>query len=668
VIDTKAAPSSLLASDELVLSLSQFAHDAMALSDGRDGQAAFELWSATSGGEAAGDEAQRTFASEAAFAGAARAVLAHELGRDSGNLREAYPHLYGSPLFSWYEPKESLRQELAAALELNKSQDPIELLGWLYQFAIPLEVRKRFGQFYTQPAIVNSMLDGVAFRGQAVLSGRFIDPACGAGAFVIEATRRVIAAAEEADLDASETYGAVQRCIHGLDLNPLGILLTEAAIALLLAERFKQIPEAEQLPPLHLYVTDTLTLEGLDAEAHNDVVCDIKGRSGAYASGFAFVVANPPYAKYRSSLLSDEQRERFAKTLYGHPNLYGLFLQIGVELLGSEGHLAFINPKSFVSGLYFRNLRRFLSEQLDLQRFDTFEKRTGLFEGVLQDVVILTGQKRSERGKTIELREFAGPPDQKPSSEIEAAMDSVLLGESFDRAFFITADKTAHAVLKRMQKSKPLSELGYEVITGTIVWNRLKDHVRDAASADALPLVWGNGVREFRFVGLGNRSGRATHMALVPKTKNIVSHGNAILTKRLTAKEEIRRIVACRVPPELANSDRGYFGENHVNIIRPTTEKPSVPLDAVLGLLNSSLYDYVFRALNGNTQVSATELEMLPVAEGPGLDEIAKLARDLTKKQGADPKMRAELDQAVFKLYGLSPAEIAELTGTTLAA
>lgn len=660
-------PEPLLASDALVLSLSQFADDALIQSKSQPAQKAFQLWLATSGGSAAGKEASETFASEAAFAGAARAVLAEKLGRESGNLREAYPHLYGSPLFSWYAPSSSLKMELQAALAGTSAEDPVELLGWLYQFAIPLEVRRRFGQFYTQPAIVNSMLDGVGFKGEAVLSARFIDPACGAGAFVIEATRRVIAAAQKAEFDANQTYRAVQGCIHGLDLNPLGILLTEAAIALLLADRFKSIAEAEDLPPLHLYVTDTLTLGGLDAEAHNDVVTSIKTRSDDYERGFDFVVANPPYAKHPTALMSEDQIQRFSKTTYGHPNLYGLFLQIGVELLADGGRLSYINSKSFTSGLYFRELRRFLTAHLDLERFDTFDKRTGLFDGVLQDVVIILGEKKMKRSEQITLREFAGPPDKKPLREITVRRDSALLGDAFDRAFFITADETAHKVLDRMQQGRPLSALGYEAVTGTIVWNRLKDNVRNEPSKTTRPLIWGNGIREFRFAGLGNRSGKSKYMALVDKTKNIVSKGDAILVKRLTSKEEPRRIVACRVPSELAESKDGYFGENHVNIIRPKADKPEIPLNAVLGLLNSRLYDYIFRALNGNTQVSASELEMLPVLQGDQIELISDLSEKLSERKGADLALRSKLDQAVFELFGLTEEEISSLTGVEVA-
>jgi adenine-specific DNA-methyltransferase len=644
--------------------LAKLAAEALARVDEPDAQVALGLWLETAHGELAGSDARQLFASEAAFAAAARAVLEERLGGRASEHGLAFPHIYEPPLFAWYRPSLKLKEPLVQLVRAHREADPTELLGWLYQFSIPEHIRKRFGHFYTSHEIVSSMLDGVGFTGAACLQCRIIDPACGAGAYVIEATRRVLAVAETQDLSPAETCDAVQRAIHGLDLNPLGVLLTETALALLMAPQIARLPDGAEVKPLHLYVTDSLRTGELRAEAHADVAEDIKARAGEYESGFDYVVANPPYAKLPSRLMTPEQLRRFSATTYGHPNLYGLFLQVGVELLADGGRLAFINPKSFVSGLYFRNLRRFLKREVDLQRFDCFEKRTGLFDGVLQEVVILTAEKRSDRSELVELREFTGTPSKPPARQSRVPRESVLLSEKLDHAFFIHPNPVCHLVLAKMlADASQLNELGIEAVTGTIVWNRLKPHVRNEPSQDALPLIWGNGIKMFRFAGLGNRAGAGSYMALVPKTSGIVSWGDAVLVKRMTAKEEPRRLVACRLPEEFARSERGYFAENHVNIVRPKIGGAKVDLDAVLGLLNSRLFDFIFRALNGNTQVSATELELLPVVDGPELHEIAEQARALTASGGADEAARARLDEFVYRLYGLDDEEVSEVSG-----
>ncbi len=631
--------------------------DALVKSVSPAGEAAYRDWHERVA-EAGAILDREVFASEAAFAAVARLALDEQLGERAAAFRSAFPHLYGSASFAWYELDGDLRAAVMDELAAHADEGPVELLGWLYQFVIPLTIRKQFGQFYTGPAIVRSMLDGAGYAGPQILGRRLIDPASGAGAFLIEATRRLLAAADAERLSPEATARAVQHAIHGLDLNALGVLLTEAAIALLLAPTLAVTERDFTLEPLRLFVTDSLRRGELtDFTTEDPVVGEIKSRGGAYAAGFDYVIANPPYAKFPTRLMTAEQRKRFSLTTYGHPNLYGLFLQVGIELLADGGRLAFINPKSFVSGQYFRNLRRFLTDRLDIERFDMFGARTGLFDGVLQEVVILQAARAGGQNEWIELREYDGAPDKPPATTTKVSASSVLLSDAFDRAFFVTADPLAHRVLERMtEASKPLNAHGWEAITGTIVWNRVKPLIRDEAGPGRLPLIWGNGIRSFKFGGLGNRYGAASHCMLAAKTENIVSRGGALLVKRLTAREEPRRIVACRLPDSYAQSAGGYFGENHINLLRPPADS-ALDIDALLGLLNSRLFDYVFRALNGNTQVSATELEMLPIPDGPELARIAERARRLTAVDGDDPAALRELNRQVYALYGIGEAD-----------
>lgn len=63
---------------------------------------------------------------------------------------------------------------------------------------------------------------------------------------------------------------------------------------------------------------------------------------------------NPPYGRVR---LDPEERQRFAHVLYGHANLYTLFMAAGLDQLGPDGVLGALVPTSFTTGLYYSNLR-----------------------------------------------------------------------------------------------------------------------------------------------------------------------------------------------------------------------------------------------------------------------------------------------------------------------
>ena len=91
----------------------------------------------------------------------------------------------------------------------------------------------------------------------------------------------------------------------------------------------------------------------------------------------------------------------------------------------------------------------------------------------------------------------------------------------------------------------------------------------------------------------------------------MVPNGTYVLTRRLTAKEEKRRIVASLYESSVA--DVGVVGfENKTNYFH-ALGKP-LPVDIARGLwlfLNSTIVDQYFRQFNGHTQVNATDLRSL---------------------------------------------------------
>ncbi|EAX0050353.1 modification methylase, partial [Salmonella enterica] len=88
----------------------------------------------------------------------------------------------------------------------------------------------------------------------------------------------------------------------------------------------------------------------------------------------------------------------------------------------------------------------------------------------------------------------------------------------------------------------------------------------------------------------------------------MVPNGTYILIKRLTSKEEKRRIVAGLYTESIADVEMVGF-ENKTNYLH-AKGKP-LDFDMAKGLwvyLNSNLVDQYFRQFNGHTQVNAADL------------------------------------------------------------
>jgi hypothetical protein len=224
--------------------------------------------------------------------------------------------------------------------------------------------------------------------------------------------------------------------------------------------------------------------------------------------------------------------------------------------------------------------------------------------------------------------------------------------------WFVSDRERTYSLLDKIVGRHPL--LGSPAIacparTGPIVWNRVKPFLRPGGGAGTLPLVWATDVGRFRFCFGSAGESRPAFLAENRETERLATLGPSLLVQRVTADEQARRIVASltRFP-----GSRRYFVENHLNVLQSSLRTP-VALEFLLGVLSSDVVEFMFRSMNGNTQVSATELNLLPIPRGKFESEITDL---VGRMEEAKPRQREELEQEinerVARAYGLTGSEL----------
>lgn len=155
----------------------------------------------------------------------------------------------GDP-FSWYtaawsKPIERLIRRLAARLAqydpATRWPDPADrgdLLGQLYQGLFPGWLRHRLGEYYTPLWLVDHLFNVVGYSGEP--ERRLLDPACGSGAFLLTAIRRVRRRYELNRRPFRPGGRALSRQILanvvGFDLNPLAVLAAKANYLMAIAD------------------------------------------------------------------------------------------------------------------------------------------------------------------------------------------------------------------------------------------------------------------------------------------------------------------------------------------------------------------------------------------------------------------------------------------------
>ena len=386
--------------------------------------------------------------------------------------------------------------------------------------------------------------------------------------------------------------------------------------------------------------------------------------------GFDVVLANPPYVVTKDALL----RKMYKDGVYGRMNTYGLFIQRSLQLLCENGQQLFINPRTLLTDRYFSSLRKVINEKADLHGVVLIQDRHNTFARVLQECIILHLGKfgSTPNNAPIRTRSVWRPDDLNDTTAYyEVFPCRVLLGEDYDGSWYIGTSDEEYSVFERMfSVGKRLSDFGLKAETGKIQFDKYEFYAQPAMSGNACRLIWAENVQRYKMRDSKKRLGKEWLSNSISTFVSPNITGKGIMTQRVSANEQPRRIIATLIDRELVGSNKVY-SENHTNFI--ALEGSPINANFFLGVLNSSVVEYIFRRLNSNTQVSAGEINKLPFPPIPNdetLSEFDALVQRLLEIGGVDcqPSVIVEaiecerrLDQLVGYLYGFSVTEVEQI-------
>lgn len=474
----------------------------------------------------------------------------------------------------------------------------------------PSLARKRSGSHYTPRALA----DAVAGRALApllrnaspkeVVALRVCDASSGGGAFLLAAIRALASALAEAGARDPERKAA-EACVRGVDVDPIAIDLSRAAIWL---------ETGAIVGSSHFACGDATDDRALDwARAFPDVMA---------RRGFDAFVGNPPWISYvgrATQPISRDRKLRLKKcyaSFSGYLNLQGVFIERCATLLAPGGRLGLLVPSSMSEQSGYAATRlahdRMCVADRDLPDFGDS------FEGVFQPCMALVSTKLAEPREPPQ-----GPwPVERPD-----------------------LDAAARAIVAKMDR-RPLpahlfGERGLQSVA------RDKPHLRSERSATyTVALRTGSDVRPFH---LGPPSLYADR---------------AWFGSRIRGEDEFRRVAVvlrqtARVP--MAALSDGHAFRNSLLAAFADEDHPAAFLVAYL---NSSPIRYMhyarFRdARQGMPQVKIGHLRAVPELDDPRAKRSLEVigARLSRANAGISPGDQAEIDRTVADAFGLDAGE-----------
>jgi methylase of polypeptide subunit release factors len=329
--------------------------------------------------------------------------------------------------------------------------EPVEYLRRL-----SLEERRASGHVYTPPHLVVFVLQRAGYARASEFTGRpLLDPACGAGAFLVGAVL-AIAARLRSDgyrLDhgdeRSRFLSIVETTLFGVDIDPKACALALAAVKRAVAHVSPgPLPDA--------------FFRGNISEADFLTTPRAALRKPA-ADGFAYVVGNPPYVS--ATRISAQYKERIRtefETAGGRLDLYTVFLERSLTLLALGGRLAMVTPDKYLASQSARALRAFILKHGALRTIARFRSHK-VFEGAAT-VPCVTVVERAGQPRSVLVETCAEKPDNR--GRVVVSQSARVPARSFGPSPWALISPRLLELARRIQNRRTLSGVSIRISAG----------------------------------------------------------------------------------------------------------------------------------------------------------------------------------------------------------
>ena len=574
--------------------------------------------------------------------------LAQGRGRDLGLLTSGrlFARVPGFEADGLDARRQALLTAVQPGLVLDEAAEnmPLEAFGQLYESLLAARpadgqrnLRKRTGSYYT-PEALTRVVAGRAFDalegalGDAGVRSRrlcVVDPALGAGAFLIQAGREL---AERGRRSAAEV---VQHELFGVDVSPLAVAVAEASLWLL-----------ADSPELSLGAAGAHLREG-------DALCSIPagtslGRRGVDfdellpddADSFDLVLGNPPWVAFAGRAtqpLPPGMREHYRTNFHafrGYPTLHALFVELGARL-APRGVVALLIPSPVADLDGYRPVRSALARTHAVQE-PLLELGQDAFESVTQPCFALIAA-----------------PRQAPEPQPERPF---VLTERRRAAGAAAAIQTPSA-LERLIGLPPFppelfGEMGLQ--TNSAVTRQLLYRGGAPPEDFSYSLLEGRSIAEYRL--------SAPRLFLKPDQAFLAAQRCRLraVADYLRVKLVVRQTAAITIAA-------AHDGTPFRNSLLAGFELEQFPFQLTLGLLNSTLYRALHLAGRRDArqgafpQVKIAHLRSLPAPPlSPARPRIAELSAR-ANASGLDAELRSALDDAVYETFAINDTERLEI-------
>ncbi|WP_119069184.1 N-6 DNA methylase [Aggregatilinea lenta] len=551
--------------------------------------------------------------------------------------------------FTWYQLPSRLQEDIGESLAKLKAAHNLELtLSYTLDQVFRTTGIDYLGEYYTPLPIARHILQLSELKSSHVLdSRRIVDPSCGGGVLLLLAAQQIIADLDASKSDPQAIIDMLSASIHGFDIQPFAVTLTRSLLTSVCTPLLHTGATFLESPFPRVQVQDPLAT-----------------RDGSWThSQFDWILGNPPFQPVKKAGL--DYADAYADILYGHPNLYQLFLWWAVLAARPDGRIAFLLPQSLLAGSYFQRLRQELFERVQLLAVTRLIERKGIVGNADQQMMAIAlkanGHGATEQSRDVAIRVTWNGDDIDQTPVHFVASERVTQSKNKQIIWIVSEKNDDYELLEALERSSNLlAQMKHLFLlnNGEYVWNQHKHLLSREYVESSYPLVSSACVGRYsiKFPYSGSHPTRTRSFSrLDPSVSNYLHSGPMILVQRTTRRKVGRRLVAGMLGQQFYTEYGKYFVENHVNYVTLASDTSVDFLYGLLAWFNSDLMNFVFQLENGTPHVSITDLGLLPVP----LDVVAHLvepAKSICSSTEEEKGSQiAEINELLFNHYHLSP-------------
>ena len=390
--------------------------------------------------------------------------------------------------------------------------------------------------------------------------------------------------------------------IYGIDIDPIAVNLAKMNLML-------RFPDIEFNP--NIYCADFLL--------------DIPDAGIADFPEFDCIATNPPWGSHYKKNYLEKLDSLYPEIISGES--FSFFLLNSFRMLREGGMLSFILPESLLNVKKHRDIRNYLLENLSITRI---QQKKRIFKNVFTNTIVIDMVK-TRRNASVEI----------VNKNRRMRIGQGRFRKNRDFIFDINVSSEDKRILSKIFSCPYRTLKGHALWALGIVTGNNSMYITKIRDKNNEPVITGKDISPFKIAV------PASYIVYEPEkfqqTARIDFYRNSC---KLVYKYISRRLI-------FACDTEGRFTLNSANILIPCLE--GVDIKVIMGLFNSTLYQYIFQKKFSSLKVLKNHLETMPipVLGKSSMKTIIKLVEDI--EDGGSMEL---LDKYIFGIFGLDNAEI----------